>query len=110
MGVVVTLYDEEILLPVIRGARRLEDWHGTTPGTGRPEAADRIARGGECAELAAVFDRVATWQLAKIVHDYGKRAMTDVLRQLAADLDHLDDLERARREADEAKAAGRLPQ
>ena len=36
--------------------------------------------------------------------------MTDVLRQLAADLDHLDDLERARREADEAKAAGRLPQ
>jgi hypothetical protein len=36
--------------------------------------------------------------------------MTDVLRQLAADLDHLGDLERARREAGEAKAAGRLPQ
>ena len=36
--------------------------------------------------------------------------MTGVRRQLAADLDHLDNLERARREAGEAKAAGRLPQ
>ena len=36
--------------------------------------------------------------------------MTGVRRQFAADLDRLDDLDRARREADEAKAAGRLPQ
>ena len=65
---------------------------------------------GKGAGLAAVFVRVATWELAKIVDDHGKRAMTDVLRQLAANVDRLDDLERARREAGEAKAAGRLPQ
>ena len=65
---------------------------------------------GKGAELAAVFVRVAAWELAKVVDDHGKRAMTDVLRQLAANVDHLDDLDRARREADEARAAGRLPQ
>jgi len=39
---------------------------------------------GKGAGLAAAFVRVATWPLARIVHDHGKRAMTDVLRQLAA--------------------------
>ena len=65
---------------------------------------------GKRADLAAVFVRAATWELAKIVNAYGKRAMTDVLHQFAGHLDYLDDLDRARREADESKAAGRLPQ
>ena len=60
--------------------------------------------------LAPTFVLVATWQLATVVHEFGKRAMTDILRQLAMHVEKMDDLERARREADEAKAAGRLPQ
>ena len=73
-------------------------------------AMEALREQGKRADLAAVFVRVATWELAKIVDAYGKRALTDVLHQFAAHLDHLDDLDRARREADEAKAAGRLPQ
>jgi len=60
--------------------------------------------------LAPTFVLVATWQLATVVHEFGKRAMTEILRQLAMHVEQMDDLARARREADEAKAAGRLPQ
>jgi hypothetical protein len=36
--------------------------------------------------------------------------MTDILRQLAMHVEQMDDRERAQREAEEAKAQGRLPQ
>lgn len=73
-------------------------------------AMEGLREQGKRADLAAIFVRVATWELAKIVDAYGKCAMADVLHQFAAHLDYMDDLERARREADEAKAKGRLPQ
>jgi hypothetical protein len=65
---------------------------------------------GESANLAATFVRAATLQLARVVQLYGKRAMTDILRQLGAHIDRLEEIDLARREAEEAKAAGRLPQ
>ena len=60
--------------------------------------------------LAPTFVLAATWHLAAVVHEFGKRAMTDILRQLAMHVEQMDDVERARREAEQAKAEGRLPQ
>ena len=61
-------------------------------------------------ELARPFVWVATWHLAVIAHSFGNRATADILQQLATHMDQIADIEAARREADEAKAAGRLPQ
>ena len=71
---------------------------------------DALRTDGHGAELAAAFVRVAAWELAKVVDDHGKRARTDILRQLAVNVDHLDDLAPRAREVDDAKAAGCLPQ
>ena len=61
-------------------------------------------------ELPRSFVWVTTWQLATVVHAYGKRALTDILRQLSSHVDYIEEREAAQREAEEAKAAGRLPQ
>ena len=71
---------------------------------------DALRDEGESADLAAIFVRVATWELAKVVQAHGKRAMTHILRELGAHIDHLEEIELAGREAEKAKAAGRLPQ
>lgn len=60
--------------------------------------------------LLAVFVEVAAWKLAAIAHRCGPIAAGDVIRQLGNHLYAIADRAEAQREADEAKAQGRLPQ
>jgi len=60
--------------------------------------------------LKPTFVWVATWHLATVMHACGPRAVADVMANLGGHLRTIVDREIAEREAEEAKAAGRLPQ
>lgn len=58
-------------------------------------------------ELPQSFVWATTWYLAVIAQSFGNRATADILQKFARHMDEIADVELARSEAEEAKAAGR---
>jgi hypothetical protein len=61
------------------------------------------------ANLNRSFVWAATWHLARVMHACGPAAAADILSKLGAHLDDIHAKKQAEREAEEAKAKGRLP-
>jgi hypothetical protein len=73
------------------------------------EQMNAMARDADKRDMLPVFVQVATWKLAAIGHRCGPIATGDILRQLGWQLTAMEERAQAQREADEARAQGRMP-